>query len=124
MINKFGYDWLNVVEGDDCGNMIKEVLSDNGYWEYDRLGIGMNGKKVFVVDMDDTGEEYREMVYCDNVNNVDEVLKIGGMCGVFEEVDGKYYVKMEYDEECESRWKKMIGMIEDSGKLYSMFENV
>lgn len=121
MKNKYGFDWLSVEDKNDVG-MVKERLSDNGWWEYDRLGIGLNGERVFVVDLDDSGEEWREMVYCDKVKSVEEVLKIGVKYGVFEEDDGEYYVNEEYEEENEKKWKKKIGMIKDSGKLYSMFE--
>ena len=81
MKNKYNCDWYSMNNSSD-NKMIKEVLCDNGYWGYDRLGIGMNKGKVFIIDLDDSGEDWREMWYCDKVKSVEEGVKLGIECGV------------------------------------------
>jgi len=117
MINKFGCDWLSV-ENDDDVDLIEERLSDNGYWEYDRWGIGVYKGKVFIVDVDDSGEEWREMLYCNNVKSVKEVLDIGVECGVFELNDGVYYMEEDCNDEEYGRFRELVG-VGEGGKYYS-----
>ena len=120
MINKFGCDWLNVESGNDV-DLIEVSLCDNGYWEYDRWGIGMYKGKVFIVDVDDSGEEWREMLYCDNVKSVKEVLDIGVECGVFELNDKIYYMEEDWRDEDYKKFSKLVG-VKDSEKYYSVLD--
>jgi len=119
MKNKFGCDWYSMNNSSD-NKMIKEVLCDNGYWGYDRLGIGMNKGKVFIIDLDDSGEDWREMWYCDKVKSVEEVVKIGIECGVIEEYDdGELYCEWESSEEENKKFDDMIGKKVVCGELYN-----
>ena len=118
MKNKYNCDWLSMNDSSDM-KMVKEVLSDNGEWEYDRFGIGMNKDRVFIVDLDDSGETWREMLYCDDVCSVEEVIRIGIKCNVIEKYDGKLYCEWESSKEDNEKFEKMIGKIKGCGELYS-----
>jgi hypothetical protein len=118
MKNKFNCDWLSVNSESDR-KMVKVSLDDNGDWEYTRWGIGMNKGKVFVVDLDDTGETFREMMYCNKVKSVEEVVKIGIKCGVIEDIDGDYYCEWESSDEDNKKFEEMIGMEVKCGEYYS-----
>jgi hypothetical protein len=119
MKNKFNCDWYSVNSNSD-NKMLKESLDDNGHWGYTRWGIGMNKGKVFIVDLDDTGETWREMWYCDKVKSVEEVVKIGIECGVIEEYDdGELYCEWESSEEENKKFDDMIGKKVVCGELYN-----
>lgn len=120
MINKHNRDWLSVEDKADF-KKIEVVLADNGDWEYDRVGIGMHNGKVFMVDLDDTGETWREMVYCENVKSVQEVLDIGVKHNVYiVENEDEYCVNWDMDGEDTSEFKKEIGLGEP-GDYYSSY---
>ena len=118
MKNKFNCDWLSMNNLSDR-KMLKVSLDDNGDWEYTRWGIGMNKGKVFIVDLDDTGETYREMRYCEKVKSVEEVLKIGIECGVIEDRDGDYYCEWEASQDDNDKFEAMIGVEDKCYELYS-----
>ena len=118
MKNKFGCDWYSMNNFSD-NKMLKVSLSDNGDWEYDRMGIGMNKGRVFIIDLDDSGEDWREMWYCDKVKSVKEVIKIGIECGVIEEMDGEYYYEWEFEKKDEEKFNDIIGKKVVCGDLYS-----
>jgi len=121
MKNKFNVDWLSLESESDI-KKIKMWLCDNSSWGYDRWGVGMNKGRVFVVDVDDSGERYRELLYCDKVKSVEELLKIGVECGMFEiEDDGEYFLRWEFKEEDNKKFNDMVGMMEGCGKLYDGF---
>ena len=86
MKNKYNCEWLSMNSKKDMGK-VKMSLMDNVDWEYDRVGIGMNKEKVFIVDLDDCNESWREVEYCDNVKSIEELLKIGVECKVFEKIE-------------------------------------
>jgi hypothetical protein len=124
MKNKFNCDWLSINSRSDM-NKVKVKLMDNGDWEYDRMGIGMNKGRVFIIDLDDSGEDWREMLYCDKVKSVEEVIKIGIECGVIEKIDwgydenDMYRYEWEFEKKDEEKFNDMIGMIKGCGDLYS-----
>jgi hypothetical protein len=118
MKNKYGCDWLSVNNSSDM-KMVKEVLCDNGDWEYDRMGIGMNKGRVFIVDLDDSGESWREMLYCDDVCSVEEVVRIGIKCNVIEKYNDELYCEWESSKEDNEKFDKMVGKIKGCGELYN-----
>jgi hypothetical protein len=83
---KTGY---NVDCEDDC-ELLKVTLMDNGDWEYDRMGLGVCEGRVFMVDLDDSGELIREMEYVKDGLSVQDVLKIGCDVGVIVQIDWGY----------------------------------
>jgi hypothetical protein len=118
MKNKYNVDWLSVNSKSDM-KMVEVSLSDNGDWEYDRMGIGMSKGRVFIVDLDDSGESWREMLYCDKVKSVKEVIECGIECGVIEKVNGEYYYEWEFEKKDDKKFNDMIGIIKGCGDLYS-----
>ena len=119
MKNKHNRDWLSVRNNADF-KKIEVVLTDNGEWEYDREGVGMHKGKVFIVDLDDSGETWREMVYCENVKSVQELLDIGVKHKVYTIENGEYCVNWGMDGEDLSEFKKEIGANEP-GDYYSSY---
>ena len=127
MKNKYNCEWLNVGSEKDM-EKVEISMMDNGDWEYDRIGVGMNKGKVFFVDLDDCGEDWREVEYCDKVESVGRLLKFGVECKVFEKIDwgydenDMYRVNMNGDEE--GNWDKFRELVGSNGggKLYSFME--
>lgn len=85
----------------------KEVfmtLDDNGDWEYTRLGFGEDHVGLYMVDLDDTGEQFRDKVYINDKLSVSDVLAEGVECGVFEkyaagDLRGTHGVRVDADTE-------------------------
>ena len=118
MKNKYNCEWLSMNSKKDMGK-VKMSLMDNGDWEYDRVGIGMNKKKVFIVDLDDCNESWREVEYCDNVKSIEELLKIGVECKVFEKIEDGYDEvfgdEYRYNMDGEENWDKFRELVGSNG---------
>lgn len=118
-----GIEWLNVWDEDDMA-FVHISMMDDGDCEYTRYGLGMKDGRVFGVCLDDIGEEWVEVEYCDNVTSVEELLKIGIECGVFVEVDygyddnDKYRVVMDPAEDADDKFKELVGL-KSCNELYS-----
>ena len=121
MKTKFNCDWYSVNNWSDR-KMLRVSLDDNGDWEYTRWGVGMNKGKVFVVDLEDTGETWREMKYCDKVKSVEEVVKIGIECGVIERCNNDLYSEWESSKEDNEKFEEKIGLIEGCNNYYSFMK--
>ena len=126
MKNKYGINWLNIESEKDRKKIVIEMM-DNGDWEYDRIGIGVNKGKVFFVDLDDSGEDWREVEYCSKVYSIGRLLKIGVGCRVFEKIDWGYSEndKFRVNINGEGSWDKfreLVGSSGGSGKLYSEYK--
>ena len=94
MKNKNGLVWMSL---EDEMGLIEKVLMDNGDWEYNRLGVGVDSdKKLFLVDLDDSGEEWRVVNYVKDGLSMEEVLEEGVKCGVFEKIDWGYDENDDY----------------------------
>ena len=94
--------FLSVEEEEDM-EMVEVELMDDGDWEYVRVGVGVMNGRVFVVDLDDGGEEWREMNFVKEGLSVEDVLRVGCEVGVLMEWLGydekdKVRVKMESGE--------------------------
>ena len=69
--------FLSVEEEEDM-EMVEVQLMDDGDWEYVRMGVGVMNGRVFVVDLDDGGEEWREMNFVkEGLSVEDEELRFG-----------------------------------------------
>ena len=107
-------NYLSVESKKDM-KMLEVELMDDGDWEYLRMGVGVMNERVFVVDLDDSGEEWREMKFVREGLSVDDVLRIGCEVGVFVEIDWGYdeddkvRVKMESGE---GDWEEFYRRIE------------
>lgn len=96
---------INIYNEEQFNKEVKMVLSDNGDWEYARLGIGEDKLGVFVFDMNDSGEEEREKTYT-QFETVDEALNFGCDIGVFtKDSEGTVYVDWE-NEANDELWNK------------------
>ena len=126
MKNKYGIDWLSINNEKDM-EKVEIRMMDNGDWEYDRIGVGMNKGKVFFIDLDDCGEDWREVEYCNNVKSVGRLLKIGVECKVFEKIDWGYGEndKFRVNINGEGDWSEFRGLVGSSGgsgKYYSEYK--
>ena len=92
--------------------LVMVSLMDDGDWEYLRMGIGECEDGVFVVELDDSGEEEREMKYVKEGLSVEDVCKIGIEVGVFVDssewgYDESDRVRMNWEMEGdEEKWKE------------------
>lgn len=118
-----GTEWLSLYDEADMA-FVHMSLMDSTEYEYVRYGLGIKDGRVFGVDLDDSGEVWREVEYCDNVTSVEELLKLGVECGVFEEIDwgydedDKYRVVLYPEEGADDKFKELVGL-KSCGKLYS-----
>ena len=125
MKNKYGINWLNIESEKDRKKIVIEMM-DNGDWEYDRIGVGVNKGKVFFVDLDDSGEDWREVEYCNKVKSIGRLLKIGVECKVFEKIDWGYGEndKFRVNINGEGNWSEFRELVGDrkSTRLNSSHE--
>ena len=125
MKNKYNCEWLNINSEKDM-EKVEISMMDNGDWEYNRIGVGMNKGKVFFVDLDDCNEDWREVEYCDKVKSVGRLLKIGVECKVFEKIDWGYDENdmFRVNINGEDNWDKFRELVGSNGggKLYSYME--
>lgn len=107
--------YLNIDSVEDLDN-VKVSMMDDGDWEYDRCGVGEYDGKVFIVDLDDSGEEWRELLFVKESLNIDEVLNIGCECGVWKEIDwgydedDKYRFSWECDRDDFVKFNERVGV--------------
>jgi hypothetical protein len=95
-------------------DLLKVNMMDNGDWEYTRLGIGEDvDGKVFLVDTDDHGLEEVVMNFCKEGLTINDVLKIGVACKVFEKLEDGY------DEDDTHRWNIDCKEV-DTSKFYKI----
>lgn len=74
------------------------VLDDNGDWGYSREGIGIFEGRVFVVDLNDTGEEVRRINFVEESMQVHDVLAAGKSTGRYIQCPaGTFYYNWDAD---------------------------
>jgi hypothetical protein len=118
-----GTEWFNVYDQADMEFVMISMMDDSEY-EYTRYGLGVKDGRVFGVCLDDIGEQWVEVEYCDNVKSVEELLKIGIECGVFVEIDygyndkDKYRVVLYPEEGADDKFKELAGL-KSIGAYYS-----
>lgn len=88
----------------DQYNEVFLTLEDNGDWEYTRLGFGEDHVGLYLVDLDDSGEQFRDKLYINELFSVQDVLAEGVDCGVFEKYEdgdlrGTHGVRVDADAE-------------------------
>ena len=122
---KYGIEWWS----NESGVELVKSLMDNGDWEYDRLGIGEDEKGLFIVDVDDCGEEWRSVNRVKKGLSVENILEIGVESGVLVKIDDGYDEDDEYRFSMDSNDDKMEKFGEkvlENGKfvfeLYSFME--
>jgi hypothetical protein len=102
------------IDSEEDMDLVEIVMMDDGDWEYNRVGIGEYNNRIFLVDLDDSGEESREMKFVKEGMSIGEVLKIGVECGVWKEFDGydeydQYRVCMDCDPDA---WDNFCSRVE------------
>lgn len=95
-------DVLDIHNDEQYENEVFMTLDDNGDWEYTRLGFGEDHVGLYVVDLDDSGERFREKLYVNDKFSVQDVLAEGVACGLFEKYEdgdlrGTHGVKVDDD---------------------------
>ena len=88
------------------------ILEDNGDWEYTREGIGSINGRVFIVDLNDTGEE-PELQFVKEGMQVHQVLAIGKNTGRYvQEESGTFYYDWDNDgdREITKSFCKQVGL--------------
>ncbi len=94
------------------GDLLVKKLMDNGDWEYDRVGLGKVDGRVFVVDLNDDGEDEGDIVYVRDGLKVEDVLNIGVIYNVFEKIDWGYGEDDNYRVNWESGSKEWDEFLE------------
>jgi hypothetical protein len=87
------------------------ILSDDGYWEYNRVGLVKKGKKVYVCDVDDDGENgINNMYYVIGVSSksIEDVCELGVFCKVFSKINDEYCCREDYSDEDEKKFFELI----------------
>ena len=76
---------------------LEVVMMDNGDWEYDRVGIGVEDGKCVVVDIEEgCDEDDNYLGWKVNFNSVEEVIESGLKDGWCVKIDDGYSEKDKY----------------------------
>lgn len=75
------------------------TLDDNGDWEYTRCGFGEDDNGLYLVDLNDTGENLREKTRINSSLSLMDVLYEGVDRNIFvEDEDGTFWVNADNDD--------------------------
>lgn len=88
-------------------------LEDDSDWGYLREGIGIFEGRVFLVDLDDSGEEVRKLHFVEEGMQVHDVLAAGKKSGRYTQCpSGTFYYNWELDgsEEVDAAFKLLVGI--------------
>jgi len=88
-------------------------LEDNGDWEYTREGIGVYEGRVFLVDLDDSGESSRELLFVKEGLQIHQVLAIGKETGRYvQDEGGSFWYNWDNDGNSESAqsFREQVGI--------------
>ena len=78
---------LDLNNAEQYENEVFQTFDDNGDWEYTRLGMGEDHIGLYLVDLDDTGERFREKLYVNDRFSAHDVIMEGLELGVFEKYE-------------------------------------
>jgi len=95
---------------DELYNHLVYVLSDNGDWEYTREGVGKYNNRVFVVNLDDTGEDERELLFVSANLTVADVMKHGLAAGSYTYDNNEYWCNWDAEPEQHHVFREAIGL--------------
>jgi len=98
---------------DDLDEYLIYKLDDNGDWEYTREGIGRYEGRTFLVDLNDSGSEERELLFVKEGMQVDQVLAIGKKTGRYEQCpSGTFYYDWDNDGDhyIAEQFKQQVGI--------------
>lgn len=92
----------------DNRDLLIMEMTDNGEWEYDRLGIGSWDGRLFMVDIDDTGEDDRDINWVRPELTLRDLLAAGTEHMVFSFDDEGVY-RFNMDGEC--NWDAFVAEV-------------
>ena len=82
-LNMNTYEQLDLNNDEQYRQEIFQTFDDNGDWEYTRLGLGEDHIGLYLVDLDDTGDQFREKLYVNDTFSASDVINEGLALGVF-----------------------------------------
>ncbi len=86
---------------------IFQTFDDNGDWEYTRLGMGEDHIGLYLVDLDDTGERFREKLYVNDRFSAHDVILEGLALNVFEKYE-KDDIRYNINDETNVNWETFL----------------
>ncbi len=86
---------------------IFQTFDDNGDWEYTRLGMGEDHIGLYLVDLDDSGERYREKLYVKDTFSSHDVIMEGLAMNVFEKYE-KDDIRYNIEDCTNTNWEKFL----------------
>jgi hypothetical protein len=98
---------------DDLQDNLIYKLSDNSDWEYTREGIGFYEGRVFIVDLNDTGEDDRQLHFVEEGLQVHQVLAAGKQTGRYwQDPSGVFYYNWDTDgdEKVNTAFRLLVGI--------------
>ncbi len=91
--------YLDVSNEEQFENEILVTLDDNSDWEYTRLGFGEDHNGLYMVDLDDSGENLREKIYVNPGHSLMDIMYEGVARDIFEEYeDGSFAMNFNASE--------------------------
>ena len=89
-----------------CAHEIKVRIADNGEWEYLRIGLGKDSKGVFLVDLDDDGQNLKPKTYVKEGLDIDDLVRLGLKHEVFEDwsFNGRKDIRYRMDDDLQGEW--------------------
>jgi len=98
---------------DDLRKHVIYELEDDGDWGYTREGIGRYEGRTFLVDLDDSGEEERELLFVKEGMQIDQVLAIGKQTRRYNQCpSGTFFYSWDDDgdQEVVAKFKALVGI--------------
>lgn len=85
-----------------------QIFMDNGDHEYLRLGMGEDHIGLYLVDLDDSGERFREKLYIKDTFSAHDVIMEGVALNVFEQYERD---AIRYNMNGEANWEKFLARV-------------
>lgn len=101
------------IDLDDLQDYLIYKLDDNGEWNYAREGIGIYEGRVFIVDLNDTGENDRQLHFVKEGMQVHQVLAAGKDTGRYWQApSGTFYYNWDTDgdEKVNTAFRLLVGI--------------
>lgn len=99
-------EMLDLENDEQYQNEIFQTFDDNGGWGYTRLGLGEDRIGLYLVDLDDSGEQFREKLYVNDRFSAHDVIMEGLALNVFSESGDEIYYNIE--DETSTSWATFL----------------
>jgi hypothetical protein len=99
-------EMLDLENEEQYSNEIFQTFDDNGHWGYTRLGFGQDHIGLYLVDLDDCGDQYREKLYVKETLSSHDVINKGIAMKVFEKDEDEIWYDM--NNETSTSWEKFL----------------